>query len=155
MYGRIVLPDINIFSCLTVADMCMSSFATEEKNNGSYIIDSVVLRIKIQQNNCICRVTIDNQIADVSIGLSKYDDRSSSAPAKYDCGLAVDINHIPDMLTGNGINPIECVVNSTPRNIVLLQNHSLQFKSRIINGEFTRGYCMQIRRGKISSEIVN
>ena len=140
---------------LTVAEMCKISSATENvTHSGGFTIDSVVLRIMIQ-DNCICRVTIDNQIQTVSIGLSKYDDSTSSATEEHTCGLVVDINHIPDMSTGSRIAPIGCVVNSTHRNIVLLQNSSVQFKSRIINGSFTRGYCMRIRRGKVSLEIVN
>ena len=144
-----------IIYSLTVADMCKSSSATEETNSGSFKVDSVVLRIMTQQDNCICRVTIDNQIQPVSIGLSKYGDLASSAPGGYNCGLEVDINHIPDMSTGNVIDPIECVVNSPPRNIAQLQNNYLQFRSRIINGNFSRGYCMQIRRGKASLQFVN
>jgi hypothetical protein len=41
--------------------MCKSSFATEDvEQSGSYKVNSVVLRIMIQQDNCICRVTLDN-----------------------------------------------------------------------------------------------
>ena len=132
--------------------MCQSSFATEEKQSGNDSVDSVVLRILIQQNNCICRVTIDNQIQTVYTGFNKYGGFSLSAPEKSECGLAVDINHIPEMSTGNVIAPIECVDNLASRSIPLLQNSTLQFKSRIINGTFTRGYCMQIIRGIVSLE---
>ena len=61
---------------------------------------------------------------------------------------SVDIAHIPEMSTGNVIAPVECRDNVNYRTIPLLQNGTLQFKSRIINGNFTRGYCMQISRGK-------
>jgi hypothetical protein len=37
----------------------------------------------------------------------------------------------------------------------LLLNSTLQFKSRIINGTFTRGYCMQIQRGNASLLFIN
>jgi hypothetical protein len=78
--------------------MCKASSATEETSSGGYKVDSVVLRIVIQQNNCICRVTLDNQTEiPIAVGLRKYDGLTSSAPEKDDCGLAVDINHIPDM----------------------------------------------------------
>ena len=86
--------------------MCKSSFATEEKQSGNDNIDSVVLRIIIQQDNCICRVTIDNQIKSVYTILKKYDDFTSSTPEESECGLVVDINHIPNMSTWN-IDPIE------------------------------------------------
>jgi hypothetical protein len=105
----------------------------------------------IKEDKCICRVTIDNQIEPVSITLRKYSGLIASSPEEYGCGLAVDINHTPDMPTGNVIAPIECVVNSNSRNIPLYQNSALQFKSRIINGSFTRGYCMLISRGNVVS----
>jgi hypothetical protein len=53
-----------------------------------------------------------------------------------ECGLAVDINHIPDMSTGNVIAPIECLSNVEYRTIQLLPNSTLQFKTRIISGHF-------------------
>lgn len=135
--------------------MCTSSSATENTISGGYRVDSVVLRIMVQQDNCICRVTIDNQIQPVSIGLSKYGGFQSSAPEKALCGLAVDINHIPDMSTGNETSPIECALNVALRNIRLFENGTLQFTSRIIDGNFNRGYCMRIQRGKVSLQIVN
>jgi bacterioferritin-associated ferredoxin len=136
--------------------MCKSSSATEDTSNGAYKVDSVVVRIAMQQNNCICRVTLDNQIQNsVAVGLRKYDGLTSSAPEKDDCGLAVDINHISDMSTGNVIAPIECLVNETLRYTPLFQNGYLQFRSRIINGDFIRGFCIRIKRGKSSLQIVN
>ena len=135
--------------------MCESQFAKEDDTkSGNVILDSVVLRIMIQ-DNCFCRVTIDNQIEPVSIGLRIFAGLASSTPVENECGLVVDINHIPDMSTGNVIAPIECVKNTDFRNISLLLNSTLQFKSRIINGTFTRGYCMQIRRGNASLLFIN
>jgi hypothetical protein len=135
--------------------MCRSSSATEETSSGGYRVDSVVLRIMTQEDDCICRVMIDNQIDAVSVGIRKVDGLTASAPEKADCGLAVDVNHIPDMSAGNVIAPIECPVNVTPRHTPLFQKSYLQFKSRIINGDFIRGFCIRIIRGKASLQIVN
>ena len=146
MYGGVALLHI-IILCLIVADMCMSSSATEEVHNGNYITDSVILRIMIQQDNCICRVTIDKQIQPIALGLGKYNDHIDSAPREGRCGLAIDINHIPNISTGNVTAPIECVDNVGFRYIQLYENSTFQFKSRIIDGNFTRGYCMRIQRG--------
>ena len=134
--------------------MCKSSSAIEETTSGGYKVDSVVLRIMIQQNNCICRVTLDNQQNPVVVGLRKVDGLTSSAPEKADCGLEVDINHIPDMSKGIVIDPIECLVNGTLRHTPLFQKSYLQFRSRIINGDFIRGFCIRIIRGKVSLQIV-
>jgi uncharacterized protein (UPF0276 family) len=111
----------------------MTNSATEDKPSGSDIVDSVVLRIMIQQNNCICRVNIENQIELIHIGLGTYGGLISSAPMESQCGLAVDINHIPDISTGNVIAPIKCLDNVDFRIIQLFQNSTVQLKSRIIN----------------------
>jgi hypothetical protein len=91
----------------------------------------------------------------VSVGIRKVDGLTASAPEKADCGLAVDVNHIPNMSTGNAIAPIECLVNGTIRDTPLFQKNYLQFRSRIINGDFIGGFCIRIIRGKASLQIVN
>jgi hypothetical protein len=135
--------------------MCKSSSATEETSSGGYKVDSVVLRIMTQEDDCICRVMIDNQIDTVGVGIRKVDGLTESAPVVAECGLAVDVNHIPKMSTGNVIPPIECLVNDTIRHIPLFQKGYLQFRSRIINGNFIRGFCIRMIRGKALLQIVN
>ena len=134
--------------------MCKSSSATEETHSGGYIVDSVLLRIMTQEDDCICRVMMDNQTDTVSVGNRKCDGLTASVPVEADFGLAVDINYIPDMSTGNVIAPIECLMNGT-RHIQLIKKSYLQFKSKIINGEFIRGFCIQIIRGTALLQIVN
>jgi hypothetical protein len=112
-----------LYPLLTVVDMCRTNSATDEQHSGSDKVNSVVLRIMIQQDNCICRVTIDNQVEPVYIDLGKYDSLISSAPEVNECGLAVDINHIPDMSTGNVITPIVCIDNVNLRSISLPQQY--------------------------------
>ena len=136
--------------------MCKSSSATEETESAGYKVDSVVLRIMTQQDDCICRVSLDNQKEKpVVVGLNTFEGFIASAPEKADGGLAVDINHIPDMSTGIVIDPIECLVNGTRRHTPLFQKSYLQFRSRKINGDFIRGFCIRIIRGKASLQIVN
>ena len=135
--------------------MCKSSSAKEETGSGGFKVDSVVLRIMTQEDDCICRVMIDNHIDTVGVGIRTVDGLTSSAPVVAECGLAVDINHIPKMSTGNVIAPIECLVNDTIRHTLLFQKGYLQFRSRIINGNFIRGFCIRIIRGKASLQIVN
>ena len=135
--------------------MCKSSSATEEISSGSFKVESVVLRIMTQQDDCICRVMINNQIDTVSVGIRKFDGLTASAPVAADCGLEVDVNNIPSMSTGNVIAPIECLVNDTIRHTPLFQKRYLQFRSRIINGDFISGFCIRIIRGNASLQIVN
>jgi hypothetical protein len=64
--------------------------------------------------------------------LRKCDGLTSSAPEKAVCGLAVDINHIPDMSTGNVIAPTECLVNGTRiRVITKLPNSEQSYKGKV------------------------
>ena len=113
----------------------------------------VVLRIVTQQDDCICRVMIDNQKDIVSVGIRKYYGLTASAPEEAEYGLAVDINHIPDMSKGKVIAAIECLLNGTLRHTPLFQNCYLQFRSTIIHGPLTRGYCMRILRGNMTCNI--
>ena len=71
--------------------MCKSSSVTEETHSGGYRVDCVVLRIMVQQDNCVCRVTLVNQIKPVPTSLRKYDGLRSSTPEERECGFAVDI----------------------------------------------------------------
>ena len=57
------------------------------------------------------------------------------------------------MSTGNVIAPIECLVNGAIRDTPLFQKSYLQFRSRIIHGTFTTGYCMRIVRGNMTCNI--
>jgi hypothetical protein len=57
---------------------------------------------------------------------------------------------IPYISTGNKIAPIECTENVAFRILPLLENNTLRFRSRIISGNFTRGYYMHIIRGKMT-----
>jgi hypothetical protein len=56
---------------------------------------------------------IDNQNDTLSVGIRKFDGLTASAPLEAECGLAVDVNHIPKVSIGNVIAPIECPVNDT------------------------------------------
>jgi hypothetical protein len=46
---------------------------------------------------------IDNQIETVIVGIRKVDGSTASAPVVAECGLAVDVNNILCMSTGNVI----------------------------------------------------
>jgi hypothetical protein len=73
-----------------------------------------------------------NQKDTVSLGIRKFDGLTASAPVEAECGLAVDVNHIPNMSTGSVIAPIECLVNGTLRHPPLFHMGYLQFRSNDI-----------------------
>ena len=127
--------------------MCNESSAVEENISGTFSNDSVVLRINTQQDHCICQLTLLNQTKDETLFLRKKDASANAAPTNNDCGLAVDIHHIP---TGShkAIEPIQCTKPHKIAKITLVKNGMVQFQSRKIDGTFTRGYCMEILRSK-------
>lgn len=80
--------------------------------------------------------------------MSKYNELSNSAPLESNCGLAVDIGYIETSDTYRYLQPIECTSGTSLRSIAL-GGDDLKLKSRIIEGDFNRGYCMQIYRSKL------
>ena len=126
--------------------MCTSSSAVEEPTFGTFITDSIVLRINTHQDHCICQLTLSNQTKDETLYLRKHDGSKNAAPINDYCGLAVDIHNIT---TGNhkAIDPIQCTKPNSTTKITLVINGMLQFESRKINGTFAKGYCMEILRG--------
>ena len=126
--------------------MCKESSAVEENISGTLSNDSVVLRINTHQDHCRCQLTLLNQTEDETLILRKQDGSVNAFPINDACGLAVDIHHIP---TGNHkvIDPIQCTQPNSTTEITLAKNGTLKFESRQIDGNFTRGYCMEILRG--------
>ena len=126
--------------------MCTSSSAVEENISGTLSNDSVVLRINTHQDHCRCQLTLLNQTKDETLILRKQDGSVNASPINDACGLAVDIHHI---LTGNHkvVDPIRCTQPNSTTEITLAKNGTLQFESRQIDGNFTKGYCMEILRG--------
>ncbi|CAC5366885.1 unnamed protein product [Mytilus coruscus] len=127
--------------------MCTDDSAIEDNNDGTKHVDSVLLRITKQQNNCICHVSLQNNATDYTIYMSKYDGQSNAAPEQQNCGLAVDVDYVDTSDTTRSLQSIQCTSGTSIRSIALGANE-LKLKSRIIAGDFTRGYCMQIYRNE-------
>ncbi|CAG2239003.1 unnamed protein product [Mytilus edulis] len=125
--------------------MCTNESAVEENTNGYKAVDSVLLRITKHQNNCICHVSLQNTVHNYTISMSKYEGLTTSAPVQSNCGLAVDVESIDKSNTTQSIESINCITGTSMR-LIALDDNELKFKSRIIKGNFTRGYCMHISR---------
>ncbi|VDH97311.1 Hypothetical predicted protein [Mytilus galloprovincialis] len=130
-----------------VVDMCTDDSAIEDSVDGSKTVDSVLLRITKQKNNCICYVSLQNAATNYKIYMSKYDLLSNSAPEQSNCGLAVDVDYVDTSDITRSLQSINCTHGTGVRSIALGGNE-LIFKSRIIPGDFSRGYCMQIYRNQ-------
>ncbi|XP_052088027.1 uncharacterized protein LOC127725213 [Mytilus californianus] len=81
--------------------------------------------------------------------MRKYDMMTSAAPEQIACGLAIKIDYtIPTNLPETK-DTINCTDGTNSRAISLLKNGVLNLRSRIIDGTFTRGYCIQIYRQQL------
>ncbi|CAG2239013.1 unnamed protein product [Mytilus edulis] len=130
-----------------VADMCTDDYATEENFNGSSTVDSVLLRITKQQNNCSCHVSLQNNATNYTMFMSKYGGQRSAGPEQQNCGLAVEVEYVDTSNTTRSLLPIECTRGTDIRSFSL-DGTKLRFKTRTIGGTFTRRYCMQIFRNQ-------
>lgn len=128
------------------ADMCTSEYANELPRNGFFTIDSVALRVLTQQDGCTCEVSLKNQYQIYTIYMRKYDLLTSAAPEKDACGLAIDVNYTSERNFPQNNASIECTQEISTRAVHLSRNGVLNLRSRIIGGNFTRGYCIQIYR---------
>lgn len=128
--------------------MCTDDSVEEDSADGGRVVDSVLLRIAKQQNNCTCHVNLQSSRTNYTIYMSKYNGLSNSAPELHNCGLAVDVDYEDTSDTTRSLQSIECTSGTGVRAIDLGGN-DLILKSRIILGDFTRGYCMQIYRGTL------
>lgn len=135
--------------CSLVSDMCTNDSAVEISTGGGISVDSVLLRITKQQNNCVCHVSLQNtDTNNYTIYMAKYEEQSNAAPEQQNCGLAIDVKYLDTSDITRTLQSIECA-SGTRRRSITLGGNELILKSRIISGNFTRGYCMQIYRGKL------
>ncbi|XP_076078794.1 uncharacterized protein LOC143048810 [Mytilus galloprovincialis] len=129
------------------ANMCTDDSTIEDNNDGTKHVDSVLLRITKQQNNCICHLSLQNNATNYTMYMSKYEELSKAAPEQQNCGLAVDVDYVDTSDTTRSLQPIRCTSGTSLRSIAL-GGSKLILQSRIIDGNFTRGYCMQIFRSE-------
>ncbi|VDI25836.1 Hypothetical predicted protein [Mytilus galloprovincialis] len=130
----------------TIVDMCTTDFATEESTNGGIKTDSVALRVMTQQNGCTCEVSLQNQYNTHVIYMRRYDNLKSAGPEEEACGLAIQIVYtIPNNVPENK-DSIECTKGINSRSFSLSKNGLLNLRSKIVGGNFSRGYCIQVYR---------
>lgn len=126
--------------------MCVTNYAIEDDSNGGTTVDSVALRVMTQQDGCTCEVTLLNQQDIYTLYVRKYDLRINAAPENSACGFAIDMEYNVQNNHSGTEDPIECTKGTNTRLITLSKNGVLHLRSRIIDGCFSRGYCIQFFR---------
>ncbi|VDI64166.1 Hypothetical predicted protein [Mytilus galloprovincialis] len=128
--------------------MCTGDHVFENSADGKKFKDSVIIRVMKQKANCTCRISLLNNIGSYSVQMRRYQNLEKTVPSTQNCGLAIDVDY-PEV-TGfiRNIDPIQCKNGTKKREIVLENDSVIELKSRVIPGNFTRGYCMHIFRDK-------
>lgn len=94
------------------------------------------------------KVTLQNQTSTDTLYMRNYDVMKSAVPGQDACGLAIYIDYnIPNNIQETKA-PIECTRGTDNRAITLTKNGVLYLRTRIIDGSFSSGYCIQIYRRK-------
>lgn len=121
------------------SDICTDNSVEKRSDDGSKPDDSILLCITKQQNNCKCHVNLETSATNVTINISKQDGTTNSIHDRLHCGLAVDIEHVDTTDTIRSLQLFECSSGPGARAI---SAGSLTLKSRIIDSDYPRGYCM-------------
>lgn len=134
--------------------MCTTDFANEYPENGGTTKDSVALRVRTQQDGCECEVSLQNQYLIYTLYMRRYDLQKSAAPEQATCGLAIDIDYTDPVTFPPNKASMECTQGTDDRSVSLLKDGVLKLRSRIIDGNFSRGYCIQIYRRRYLEMVV-
>ncbi|CAC5418076.1 unnamed protein product [Mytilus coruscus] len=126
-----------------VAKMCQSTTAVENDDDGNDTIDSVFLSLLEQENYCSCNISVKNVQTTINLNITRLNNLTEQPL----CGIEIDIYFLrPNESNVPESFPIRC--NSTEQTLrfSLFRNEYLQFTSRVEDGNFSIGYCVQILR---------
>lgn len=124
--------------------MCQAEVKTEKDDIGNPRADSVGLRITTREDNCVCKVYLQNQTKDHTVFMSTYDKKTSAAPEHPYCGLEINVSVSSERDNYKSLKAVGCTNGTVVQRILLQPNEILRFTSTLTEGKFTRGYCLQI-----------
>ncbi|CAC5418070.1 unnamed protein product [Mytilus coruscus] len=136
--------------------MCQDGSAIEQlgaDKEGNLNFDHVTLRVRTQKDNCTCLVFVENQsLPSIQMYIQPYLHIPNSAPKEEVCGLELYLDLYQIDKKQHDLPPIKCSSGQLSRSISLLKNSVLRFTSRIVDGNFTRGYCIDVQRVHTSGQ---
>lgn len=131
---------------ISVVTMCQGKKTVmEDEQDGSENVDSVFLSLMKQENNCSCNVTVKDLTTSAKINFK----RINFSEQPY-CGMEIDVYQIRqnenETVPTNDM-PTKCNSTKHTQSLSLIKNEYLRFTSRVVDGNFSTGYCIQIERG--------
>ncbi|XP_052089174.1 uncharacterized protein LOC127725893 [Mytilus californianus] len=137
-----------------VTNMCQGGYAIENigESKDGYVIYHVTLRVRTQEDNCICLVFVENQSQkNLQTTIEPYMtlNSTSASPKKKECGLELNLELYQMDIKQNDLDKIGCTSGQTSRSLSFPRNGVLRFTSNVIDGNLTRGYCIDVQRGPV------
>ena len=113
---------------------------TKQQDNS----DSVLIKANTTQN-CTCEISVIDQNKAISVVIQKFDQRKSSSPSDYGCGLILKF----DIGTDKNIWEAQCLVNNSGVIKSIQVNNKMTIKSFTVDGNLKKneGYCIQVKKG--------
>lgn len=142
--GKSINVDTNLYlyMYIAVAKLCQSTPVVDEDADDT-TIDSVFISLIEQEDNCSCSVSVKKTNSYVNLFIKRLNNFTEQSL----CGMEIDIYHIRPNDSVLPSFPIKCNSSEHTQKFSLFRNEHLQFTSRVIVGQFSVGYCIQILRG--------
>lgn len=132
---------------ISVAKMCQANTVFENDKDGNDNFDSVFFSLTEQDNNCYCNVSIKNIETSVDLIINRLNNLTGNSL----CGMEIDILQVrsqQEIFLLKQI-PTRCDSKENTIRLSLFYDEYLRFTSRVVDGEFSVGYCIQIIRGSL------
>lgn len=94
--------------------------------------------------NCSCKLSVIDQENDIKVTIQRYDQRKSSSPSTYGCGLILMFD-----IEGNAFWEAHCLVDNIIVSQSITINDVMTIRSLTVYGTLKQneGYCIEIRKG--------
>lgn len=142
------------FPYFLVTDMCQGGYAIETigESKDGYDIYHVTLRVRTQEDNCICLVFVENEgkgNLQTTIEPFMALNSTSASTKKEECGLELNLGVYNMNTKLHNLDKIGCISGQTSRSLSFPRNGVLRITSNVIRGNLTRGYCIDVQRGEL------
>lgn len=126
--------------------MCQTTARVEDDQDGNIYFDSVFLSLIQQEDNCSCTVSVKNTHSFVNLFIKRLDNLTEQPL----CGMEIDIYFVSPQVNDLFYQSLtRCDNKETTISLSILENEYIQFITRVVDGNFSNGYCIQITRGSL------
>lgn len=128
--------------------MCQTTARVEDDQDGNiyFDCDSVFLSLIQQKDNCSCTVSVKQTHSFVNLFIKRLNNLTEQPL----CGMEIDIYLVSpheNYLLHQSLT--RCENKETTIGLSIIGNEYIQFITRVVDGHFSNGYCIQIIKGSL------